>query len=185
MQSPTPTTSSLSPAVTHHVAHGVASAWKRRGVVSYPYEDLYQDAVEVMHKAIRRYNPERGSLEAFLHSCCVRQLSDRITRAIQPASARSNNDVVNLRNLKTVQVNSTQPDDTDYDHIVWLTQLRERLIELVGDDMQALGVALGHLNVRDIATGPDNARVLHQRVRRVKRRILNDKKIYQMLKEAR
>lgn len=157
----------------------------RRGIVSYPYEDLYQDAVEVMHTAVRNFDPARGELEGFLHSCCVRKLTDRITRAIQPASTRSNDEVVNLRNLKSAQVDPNTASTLDYDHIVWLTQMRERLLAIAGDDVKALAIALGHADVRDVAAGADDARVLHQRVRRVKRRILNDRKIYSMLKEAR
>lgn len=180
----------------HRIADRVACAWRRRGIKSYPYEDLFQDAVVVMHAAAHNYNPQKGSLEAYLTRTCIYKVGDRMTRAIQPASAKSNDDVINLRNLRQVKLpkNSglVRTEDgrrwatelPDYDHLIWLTQVRERMLQVVDGDSLALSIALGQRDVKDIANDKEEARLLHQRVRKVKRRLQNDRGIYLLFKEV-
>lgn len=190
-----PPSAHLSLDLQQRIANRVACAWRRRGIKSYPYEDLYQDAIVIMHSAARNYDPTKGSLEGYLTRCCVYKVGDRLTRAIQPASARSNDDVINLRNLKTVRikpspssVSESNPkwdvQNPDYDHMVWLTQVRERMLQVVDGDGLALSIALGQRDVKDIAETKDEARLLHQRVRKVKRRLQNDRGIYLLFKEV-
>jgi hypothetical protein len=103
---------------------------------------------------------------------------------------------VQLRYLKRVHI-GTSPNANpsgakgwhgysrpDYDHLLWLTQVRERMLALVEGDTLALSIALGHTSVKDNACGKDDSRLLQQRVRKVKRRLMSDRVIYRMFKEA-
>lgn len=170
--------------VIETVAKRVAWWWLRRGVTGYAYDDLYQDALEICYKARERYNPTHGKPEPYLTKCCKKKIGDRVVRASKPVSARSNNDVVKLRDIKSVQVSDSHEDHFDLEYIVWLTQVRERMLEVVGkQDHIPLMIALGVFQVRDLATNKTEASKLQQAVRRVRRRLSRDPKLCEISKE--
>ena len=174
--------------VQHEVADTVARAWLARGV-TYPYDDLYQDAIEICHKAAPKHKPERGSLNGYLYGACVRALSARITLAMQPAGTRSKGEVKHLRKLRTVRVidGHLGNDPTDYDAIVYRTQVRERIVALsehVPEGKLALAILLDMTSVSEQADGDkDRARRLYYCVRRMKKALREDTTLAAMAKE--
>ena len=172
----------------HRVAKNVARAWKRRiNSLRYEESDLYQDAMELIPTFEPKHDPARGhSLEKYLTQCCIYRIGDRLTRAVSPAGTRSNSEVTELRHLVAVRVDNTDlRDDLDYDHIVWLTQVRERMVYLARGDVDALNIALDRTTVRAVTDDPEESRLLHQRVRVLKRRMMKDNTLYSMLKAMR
>lgn len=177
-------------ALFHRVAHSVARAWLYRiPVTTYGYDDIYQDAIEVMCQWVSKHDPEKGPLEQYLRAVASRHTGQRLTRGRQVVGTRSNSEVVNLRHLKSVELpnddDGSWASDIDYDHIVWLTKVRERMIALADNDRHALSIALGLTTAAELTSDKEEARKLHQRVRLVKGRILKDKLLYRMLREQR
>jgi DNA-directed RNA polymerase specialized sigma24 family protein len=182
--------SALTAELQHEVADTVARAWIARGVETYPYEDLYQDAVEVCHRAAPRHRPGKGTLGAYLYGACVRALSDRITRAVQAVGTRSSDEVKHLRKLRTVRVvdGHLGQDPTDYDAIVYRTQVRQRLLSLsegVPEGKLALAILLDMTSVSEEA-GDDKGRAqrLYYCVRRMKKALREDDTLARMAKDG-
>jgi hypothetical protein len=179
--------------VQHTVASHVAHAWVKRGVKSYAYEDMYQDAVEVMHLAVRRYRPEKGKLEAYLHRACVLKLCGRITRAAQPVSSRSNDDIPELRKVQRVPLTPTFVHESrraaavDCDTAVLRAQIRRRLVavaETVPEGETALAIMLGTTSVGELTDDPARAQRLYYCVRRMKKAIREDHALAEMHKDS-
>ncbi len=76
------------------VARRVASAWVKRGVRSYSWEDIYQDSCQIMHESVHNFDASKGEIEGFLFSCCVKKLTHIIAKNMSPVSCRSHDDVV-------------------------------------------------------------------------------------------
>ena len=181
----------IPPETLDRVARRVASAWRRRGIRSYSYEDIYQDAVAFMYAAVKNYDPEKATsgLEAYLTKCCVLRVGDRLTRVIHPVSARSNDEVRHLRNLKAVQLPKNLEADQRwvekpyYDELVALTRIRESMLAAVGGDAVGLELAMGVQAVKDITRDKAEARVLYQRAQTAKRRLRQSATVYRLFKE--
>ena len=180
-------------AVQHDVASTVAKGWIGRGVKSYAYEDMYQDAVEVMHqvmhRSVCRYNPAKGTLAGYLHRACVRQLQDRITRAIQPVGTRSNGEVKALREVQRVGLTPALQEARlrsaeDCDTVVLRSQIRRRLIavaETVPEGQTALAILTGATSVGELSQGDaTRAQRLYYCVRRMKKAIREDLALAEM-----
>lgn len=173
----------------HEIADAVARAWLARGV-PYPYDDLYQDAIEICHEAASTYRPGKATLNAYLYSACARGLSKRVTRALQPVGTRSNGEVKNLRTLRTVEVCDAHvgEDPTELDTVVYRAQVRSRLVAIsedVPEGKLALAILMGLTTVADQA-GTDRTRTqrLYYCVRRMKQALQADSTLARMAREA-
>jgi len=176
--------------VQHRVATQVAAAWRRRGIRSYSFDDMYQDAIVAMHMAVDGYDPSKGSLEGFLYSCAVKRLSGTITRALSPVSTRSNDEVRMLRETRaTPELDASVPHEPEaaFEHVINMRAIRARMNAIAAREPEgeaALAVALGLCDVRDIAKDGEHARLLYRVVRKVKNRLLGDQRLYKMAREA-
>jgi len=182
-------TPALTPEIQHKVADVVARAWLARGV-TYDYADIYQDAVEIMHRAQRNYSPSKGTFAGYLYGACWRKCGDRLTRAMMPAGTRSNDEVPKLRNLRKVRLTSAHvgDDPLDYDDLVYRTQIRERLKVLadrVPEGQLALAICLDLTTVAEQAEGDsDRTKRLYYCVKRMKKAIREDRVLACMASEG-
>jgi len=171
----------------HAVAQLVTRKFVQRGCPHDP-RDMYQDAVVTMRVALRSYDPSRGTaLAGYLYHAGWRGVCDKATKALQPASTRSKSEIKHLRNLKTVEVRDEQ-DPTDYDALVYRTQVRERMIavaESTPDGKLALKIMFDLTSVVAEANGDqERAAWLYRCVRTLKRAMVKDEKLRAMFVEG-
>lgn len=174
----------------HAVADRVAKAWRRKGIRSYSYEDIYQDAVVTIHQAAKNYDPEKGNIEPFLHRACVHRLCDSITKAVHLPSTRSKDEIQNLRETTTFEwkhdERSQGTSGEELDDFLWVKQVRERMEQLAAelpDGDIALRVTLGLTTVREAAADKEHAKKLHYTVRRLRGLMGKDYTLYRIARE--
>lgn len=165
-----------------HVAGVVARLWRSKNL-RHPYEDLYNEAVCVMHKALPGYDEDKGTLDGFLYSVCYRRLFDYVTRACSPVGTRSKTEIVNLKNLVGVEFRDHHggADTTNLEHAVMLTQARERMLALseqMPEGKLALTIVLGYTSVDEQAGGDrDRRNRLYYCVKRMRKALREDQQL--------
>lgn len=175
--------------VQRRVANQVARKWRARGVRSYSYADLYQDACVEIHAAARKYDPNvEGSLEGFLYVHCMRRLQRVVTRQMAPVSARSNADVFALGHTRAVSCEALEKHVDSYDTVeeVYRMQVRERMRSIAAELPEgelALQIALGLCDTRDVTQDTARRKVLYKSVRTLKKHMLEDLTLYRMARE--
>lgn len=169
------------------VARKVAGKWTRTGIRSYHYEEMYQDAFEIAADKVSGYSEEDGDLEGYLYTCARNKVLDRVRRAICTVGTKSNGYLTHMgRTVTSIEVRDAHigTDPIDYEHLVYVTQVRERMESLSIDDPRALDIALGTTTVAATTTDKQEAQKLYQSVRKLKHRMSTDLQLYKMAKDA-
>ena len=167
------------------VAAQVARRWRRKGVVSYPVEDMEQDAMAAMLEAHGRFNPEHGvPLRAYLWRVAVNATNLTVAKALCPLSASR---ASTLREVQLARVDDDRTTDieTDHERRDVCTRARARVVALATTDEDQFGVRvlLGDVpaTVADAAGVP--VRLVYMATLRMKRRVACDATLYQLAKE--
>lgn len=128
------------------VAAQVARRWRRKGVVSYPVEDMEQDAMAAMLEAHDRFNPEHGvPLRAYLWRVAVNATNLSVAKALCPLSASRASYLKSIK-LERVSEKEYNPQvDHGYEDHDANTRVKTQLKRLTKseEDMYGVSVLLG------------------------------------------
>lgn len=188
------------------IADQAARFWIKKGVRSYSYDDMVQDAIEVVCKATKSWDPKRGSLRGYCFTAAKNEIYHRMTRSMAIASARGHDRTADLGATKTVWT-GVNPDalgragslDAPHqypiagspeflDQCAWRARVRIRVSQVV-EGVEDADIGVLALMVQDgvtvaVSLGYERRRVLAAAAR-VRRKVSNDPTLYKMAKEMR
>ena len=101
----------MSHEIMDRVSAKLAGSCVKRGVRSYSYEDMYQDAYLACLQSVSKYKEDKGCLEGYLYTCASNKLKCSITRALSPVSSANNNNMEKLGAMKKLMSIYKLPDN--------------------------------------------------------------------------
>lgn len=168
------------------VAAQVARNWRRKGVVSYPIEDMEHDAMAAMLEAHDCFDPSHGvTLRAYLWRIAVNATNLSVAKALCPLSASR------ASYLKTVQIEKAEDDrsvETEEEHeqrdISERVQARIKQLTRKKEDEYGVSILLGHAPSDVAKTAGVPIQIVYESKRRILRRCKTDRKLLKLAKEA-
>lgn len=172
----------LRPSDISDISHTVAARYVKRGVKSYPYDDMFQDAARTVLYAATKWRANGGcDLKAYCYIAAERDAPHKITRAIAPASARGRDHTRRLG-----QVSATSLDDVEHPTHDGVADeesrdtsriVRRRCAEVLAGDGEAIAVLrvlCGAASPRDLVTPDFTIEKIRSALQRARRKLRKD-----------
>lgn len=197
---------SLPASTVLEIAHKVATHWRKRGIVSYSYEDMVQDAaMAVLNASISpTYADDPGAtpeqqqhkLRGYCYTAARNEVYHRCTRAIAGASAKGHDQTSKLGMTKTVQfspghLERSRTDFNDINTTIDLTKWREKCrkrLRRLHPDLTDEDLRVGVLSIVRDSNSADSSTYTPARLRaittRIRRHVQNDRFLYNLAREA-
>ncbi len=170
------------------VAHKVAGRWRSKGIQSSSFDEMYQDAYCKALQVLPKFRESEGELEGFLYACANNHVHGEVTRRCHPVSTRSNGYIEDMgrKVIGVVAEDYAAEDGIDYEHLVYLTQVRTRMEAIAKrakDGQRALACAMGYTTASTATSSKQECTALYGSIRALKADMLNDHTLYQMARD--
>lgn len=171
------------------VARKVAGRWRNKGIQSSSFDEMYQDAYCKALQSLPKFDKSAGyDLEGYLYTSANNCVHGEVTRRCHPVSTRSNGYIEDMGRtvIGVVSEDCTTEDGVDYEHLVYLTQVRTRMEDIAKrakDGQRALACAMGYTTAATATSNKQERAALYANIRALKADMLNDHTLYKMARD--